>query len=100
MHFLDISILDPSVAKKKKVLNLSTDTLIVKGKYRFDIFPGIHDQEITNGKVFGRIEIIELSRKKATIKLDLYTFNLTGNDKRKFIGTRTFSRHVSRQKIK
>ena len=90
VHLLDIYIINPSIAKKKRVLNLATDTLIVKAKYRFDICPTIDDRDIADGKVFGRIEIIDLRRKKTIVKLDLYSFDITGIEKRKFIGTRTF----------
>jgi len=99
VHLLDIAILNPVIAKKKRVLNLTSDTLIVKAKYRFDICPAIDDRDISNGKVFGRIEIIDLGRKKATVKFDLYTFDVTGLEKRKFIGTRTFRKNVRRQKF-
>jgi hypothetical protein len=100
IHFLDLIILNPYVAKKKKVLRLSTDTLIIQAKYRYDIFPVIQDEEIANGKVYGRIEIIEYTAKTATIKLDLYAFDSTGNEKRKFIGTRTFSKRLPKRRPK
>ena len=99
VHCLDILITGPVAAKKKRVLDLYKDSALVRAKYRFQTFLNTPQQEIAHGKVSGRIEIIASSRRTVTIKIDVYAFDITGTEKRKWTGIRTFRKRSAFKKM-
>ena len=92
---LYLTILDTCAAKKKKILNLQTDTLIIKSQYEYSTAPISLNFE---HKVTGQVEII--TWKLNTIELKEYVIVL--DDKLKvnkiFKGTRIFNRETIEKK--
>ena len=88
-YYLDLTFLDTTVAKTKRILNLATDTTIVKGHY------GISSVWSWGGdstKVSGQIEIIHWGNDGITIKENVHTKDFRRKQAKRFKGTITFTK--------
>lgn len=86
---LTLIFLDTALAKTKKILNLATDTLILKSQYgRFSVW----DWEEENNKVSGQIEIISWDKTTVTLKEKIFISEFGRKKSKIFKGTRTYKR--------
>lgn len=92
IYSLELAFVDPRNICKHKVLTLPKDTTVMKSEYivyelsrSLPVKPG-------SPKISGRIEIVEWTKRKATIKLDLSIDDITRNEQWKYIGTRSFKK--------
>ena len=88
-YTLTLVFLEPEAARKRKVLNLSTDTTIVKSTY--GVF-SVWNWSDENNQVSGKIEITEWKRRRITVKENISVLDIRRNERLKFVGTRTFKR--------
>jgi hypothetical protein len=88
-HELTLTFLDTTAAKIKKILNLATDTLIVKSHY--GIF-SVWNWDDENNKVSGQIEIINWSNDGITLSENIITNDQRRKEIKKYKGTRTFNK--------
>ena len=88
-YTLNLIFLDLATAKTKKKLDLTRDTAIIRSKY--GVF-SVWNWDDEDNKVSGQIEIITWSKRSVTIKENVFIYDVRRNEKRTFIGTRTFKR--------
>ena len=86
---LTLTFLDTAAARTKKILNLETDTLIIKSRY--GVF-SIWNWEVENNKVSGQIEIVAWDKNSITLKENIYVSDFRRNETRNYNGTRTYKR--------
>ena len=80
---------DPTTAKTRKILNLSTDTAIVKSIYEVVSPWGSGGK---NNGISGQIEIIEWSKNSVTLKENITVYVSRRKQIVTFVGTRTFTK--------
>lgn len=90
-YYLTLKFLDTTVAKTKKILNLMTDTLIVKSNY--GVF-SVWNWSDEKNKIGGQIEIINWDKDSIIIKENVSVYDIRRKERKKFHGTRTFTRQV------
>ena len=89
VYTLTLVFIMPKLVHKRRVLDLASDTAIVKSKY--GVF-SVWNWSDENNLVSGRIEILEWRKRKVTIKENISVWDKRRNKRVKFIGTRTFTR--------
>ena len=87
---LTLKFVDTSAAKTKTILDLQTDTLIVKAGY--GIF-SVWNWSDENNKVSGQIEILKWDKNEVILKENILAVDLRRKETKKFVGTRTFKRN-------
>jgi len=88
-YSLTLKFIDTSAAKTKRMLDLQTDTLIVKAGY--GIF-SVWNWGEENSKVSGQIEIINWDKNEVVLRENIQVNDFSRNETKKFVGTRTFKR--------
>jgi hypothetical protein len=86
---LTLQFIDTTAAIEKGILNLSTDTTIVKSNY--SVFSA-WDWDDYGNKVEGTIEIITWDKNSITLKENIQTFGVRRKEIKKYKGTRIFYR--------
>jgi hypothetical protein len=87
-RMLYLTFLDTNAAKMKKILNLKTDTLIVKTEYRgWSVWDWDEDADY---KVKGKIEILQWDTNKIVLKENIFITDYKRREKKKYIGKRNF----------
>lgn len=86
---LTLRFIDTTAAKAKGVLELHTDSLIVKAGYRVFSVWNWSDEDT---KVFGQIEILKWGQNEVILKENIIAINIERKETKKFVGTRTFKR--------
>jgi hypothetical protein len=86
---LTLTFIDTVAAKTKKILNLATDTSIVKSRY--GIF-SVWNWEDENNKVTGQIEIIAWDKNSVTLKENIFASDYRRKETKNYKGTRTYKR--------
>jgi len=87
---LSFKFIDTTAAKTKRLLNLLSDTAIVKTKY--DIV-SVWNWEEETYSLNGSIEILEWKTDSVTIKQNVIVDDKRRKEVLKFIGKRTFTKH-------
>ena len=88
-YYLTLVFLDTAAAKTKKVLDLQTDTNIVRAEY--GIF-SIWNWSDEHNDVSGQIKITQWDNDQVTLIEDVIAKDHRRNETKKFKGTRTFVR--------
>lgn len=86
---LQLIFIDPDAAKKKKVLNLETDTLIVQSS--FGLF-SVWRWDDADTKVSGQIKILNWHKNSIRLKENVFVVDTIEKTSNKYIGRRTFHR--------
>ena len=86
---LTLTFLDTAAAKTKRILNLATDTLIVKSSYgRFSVWNWSDEHNI----VTGQIEIVTWDKDGITLKENIIVLDYRRKETKTYKGTRTYNR--------
>lgn len=88
-YYLKLTFIDTSAAKTKRILDLETDTSIVRSEY--GIF-SVWNWSNENNKTKGKIEIIHWDRDSIILKENVIATDYRRKDTKRFKGTRTFTR--------
>ena len=86
---LTLKFIDTTAAKTKRILDLQSDTLIVKAGY--GIF-SVWNWSDENNKVCGRIEILKWDKDEVIVKENIQAVDFRRKETKKFVGTRTYKR--------
>lgn len=86
-YYLTLKFTDTTAAKTKRILDLQTDTLIVKAGY--GIF-SVWNWSDENNKVSGQIEILKWDKDEVILKEKVQATDYRRKETKKFIGTRFF----------
>lgn len=86
---LTLTFLDTAAAKAKKILNLATDTLIVKSRYGAFSVWNWGDE---HNKVTGQIEIVAWDKNTVTLKENIHVSDFRRKETKNYKGTRTYKR--------
>lgn len=90
-YYLTLKFIDTTSAKTKMIIDLQTDTLIVKAGY--GIF-SVWNWSDENNKVSGQIEILKWEKNEITLNENVKAVDLRRKETKKFVGTRTYKRKV------
>lgn len=85
---LTLKFIDTNAAKTKRILDLQSDTLIVKAEY--GIF-SVWNWGNENNNVSGQIELLKWTKNKITLKENIQAIDLKRKETKRFVGTRTFN---------
>jgi hypothetical protein len=88
-YSLTLRFIDTTAARTKRILDLQTDTLIVKAGY--EIF-SIWNWSEENNNISGQIEILKWDKNEVLLKENIKAVDFRRKETRKFAGTRTFKR--------
>ena len=86
---LDLTFINWKKAKKRRVITLDKDTVLVKSEYGLW---SVWMWPPKSGKVSGKIEIVKCDKKRIKIKENISVYDIYSKEKWKFIGTRTFKK--------
>lgn len=93
-YTLKLTFLDTFTAKTKRILDLETDTTIVKAEYgKFSVW----NWSSENNHVKGTIEITFWDSNKVTLMENLVATDFRRKEKIKFKGTRSFTRNKEKK---
>ncbi len=86
---LSLRFIDTAAAKTKKVLDLQTDTAIVRANYDFN---SVWSWDAPSSKITGQIEILKWHKNKLVLKENVQVFLRSKKQIKKFVGIRIFIR--------
>ena len=86
-HILSFAILDTLAAKKKKILDLETDTLVIKSDYEYDVHLTWNSEGL---EIKGQVEILEWKKQRIKLKEDVRVSLRYGSYSYRFRGSRWF----------
>lgn len=88
-YSLKLEFLDTNLAKSKRIIDLQSDTLILKASY--GLF-SVWNWENEETRISGQIEIIKWNPKGVIVKEHILCEDIRTNEINRFLGTRVFTR--------